>query len=65
MPAKTPLEAFLDRWINASGGELANYGLFVTELCSALELMTLSAQDLRHVGDRDLVSVRTLEQAAG
>ena len=25
-------------WINASGGELANYGLFVTELCAALDL---------------------------
>ena len=28
-------------------------------------LMTLSSQDIRHVGDRDLVSVRTLEQIAG
>ena len=28
-------------------------------------LVTLSAADIRHVDDRDLVSVRTLEQAAG
>lgn len=28
-------------------------------------LLTLNAQDIRHVGDRDLVSVRTLEQVAG
>lgn len=38
MPAVPPLEAFLNRWINASGGELANYGLFITELCTALDL---------------------------
>ena len=38
MPAKTALDAFLDRWNNASGGELANYGLFLTELCTALDL---------------------------
>ena len=38
MPADTALEAFLTRWINASGGELANYGLFLTELCAALDL---------------------------
>ena len=28
-------------------------------------LMNLSSQDIRHVGDRDLVSVRTLEKIAG
>ena len=28
-------------------------------------LLTLTAQDIRHVGDRDLVAVRTLEQMAG
>lgn len=28
-------------------------------------LVTLSADDLRHVDDRDLISVRPLEQAAG
>ena len=28
-------------------------------------LVTLRAADIRHVDDRDLVSVRTLEQAAG
>ncbi len=38
MPADPALEAFLTRWINASGGELANYGLFLTELCAALDL---------------------------
>jgi hypothetical protein len=28
-------------------------------------LVTLTANDLRHVGDEDLVSVRTLQRAAG
>jgi hypothetical protein len=28
-------------------------------------LMTLGTQDIRHVGDLDLVSVRTLEQVSG
>jgi len=28
-------------------------------------LVTLAADDLRHVDDHDLISVRTLEQAAG
>lgn len=28
-------------------------------------LMTLGAQDIRHVGDLDLVTVRTLEQVSG
>jgi hypothetical protein len=28
-------------------------------------LLTLAIEDIRHVGDRDLISVRTLEQADG
>jgi hypothetical protein len=28
-------------------------------------LVTLTANDIRHVGDEDLVSVRTLQRAAG
>lgn len=28
-------------------------------------LLTLGLEDVRHVGDRDLIAVRSLEQAAG
>ncbi|MSP97758.1 MAG: DUF4926 domain-containing protein [Betaproteobacteria bacterium] len=28
-------------------------------------LLTLTAQDIRHVGDRDLVAIRTLEKISG
>jgi Domain of unknown function (DUF4926) len=28
-------------------------------------VLTLSAQDVRHIGDRDLISVRSLEPAGG
>jgi hypothetical protein len=33
-----PIDAFLARWAGASGGELANYQLFLTELAELLEL---------------------------
>lgn len=37
-PPSASIDAFLARWAGASGGELANYQLFLTELAELLEL---------------------------
>jgi hypothetical protein len=37
-PTDAHIDAFLARWVGASGGELANYQLFLTELAELLEL---------------------------
>ena len=38
MQAPSPVEAFLARWAGADGSELANYQLFVGDLCRLLEV---------------------------
>jgi hypothetical protein len=37
-PAENDIDAFIERWQHADGGERANYQLFLTELCALLGL---------------------------
>jgi restriction-modification enzyme MmeI-like protein len=48
-PAEVRMEAFIARWQGQEGGqERANYALFLTELCDALELQHPDPAGARH-----------------
>ena len=59
-PEQQAVQAFIDRWQDSDGKELANYQLFLTELCQLLGLPgpETSANVMRAVRAIDFRQIR-------